>query len=387
MVSRNERGTALVSALLFAIVVLGLVTTIISSGLSVKQQTRYMLARQGAQQAAESGVHLTLAKLAGPNATAVLDAGAVEGILRGTGERAPRYNVTIVPAGADGADNDLDGVIDEADEDDMVEVTSTGRFDGVMRTVRVTLLARYRQAEYPSAAYIADPLADVTFNGNSFLVSGIDVDLDGNPTGALVPGIGVNGSAIDMIGQLGNNQDDNVVGAGGTPSVATVPELDLQDLVEEGARSANVTLEGQSVYHPANAGDWGTIDHPAILYAPGSVKISGGASGAGMLIVNGNLEITGAFTWEGLIIVKGAVEFKGRRRRQAAHRRARHRQRPLRKSQREPRSRGPDRHHQRHDRHHLLTADAQPRLSGLSKLQHPELARGAEPRLRGGLLT
>jgi hypothetical protein len=308
----TERGSALIASLLFVVVVLGLVSAILSSGIAVQRQTRYMVARQGAQEAAESGVHLALAKLGGPQAGVVLGGGLLEGVIRGSGERAPSYYVTLTPAGTDGADNDLDGVTDETDEHDMVEVASTGRYDGVMRTVRVTLLARYRTPEFPSATYIADPGADLTFNGNSFLISGVDVDLNGGATGMVVPGIGVNGPTNFLVEQISKKQTDNVVGQGGSPSVATVAEIDLRDLVEEGARAANVVLDPAGGTHqPASAGAWGTIGAPAIVYSPGSIHVSGGAAGAGYMIVNGDLTITGGFEWRGLIIVRGRVEFKG----------------------------------------------------------------------------
>jgi hypothetical protein len=231
--------------------------------------------------------------------------------MAGTGERAAQYRVILTPAGSDGADNDLDGAVDEADENDMIEVTSRGDFDGVARTVRVTLLARYAMPTVPGAAYFANPLADLNFNGNTFLVSGHDVDLNGNPTGVVSPGIGVNGNPAGLISQIQNQQTDNVIGSGGTPSVVQVPPIDIQALVEEGARSANINLESGGTHQPSEPGEWGTVSAPAIVYGNGDIKISGGAVGAGVLIVNGTLEISGAFDWRGIIIVQGGVLFKG----------------------------------------------------------------------------
>lgn len=309
MQRRNEHGIALVAALLFAMTVLALVTAIISSGLAVRHQSRYIFARQGAQRAAESGVHLCLARLNGSQGPAMLAAGGVEGVLRGTGPRAPRYKVTIQSGVLDGVDNDGDGLIDEPDETDLLEIRSVGSYDNVRRTVRVTLLARYETPQQPSAVHIGDPLADLTFNGNAFLISGFDVDLGGAQTGFVGPGIGVVGSPTFLMDQIKKQAESNVIGTGGSPSVQEVPDLDLQALVEEGARSANIVLEGGG--GTVSPGDWGTIQAPAIVYARDSVHISGGGGGAGILIVNGNLTISGSFDWHGLIIVRGELEFKG----------------------------------------------------------------------------
>src|SRR5579864_6272166 len=46
-------------------------------------------------------------------------------------------------------------------------------------------------------------------------------------------------------------------------------------------------------------------------YIPGSVKLTAGASGAGILIVDGDLEINGGLNWYGLTLVRGQVSFTG----------------------------------------------------------------------------
>ena len=307
----NERGFVMVTAVIFSMTLLAFVGSIIGSGVSLRQQSRYQIASQGAQQAAESGVHIAVAYLGGPNRDAFLAAGETKGVIKGSGEKASQYRVLVAPAGADGLDNDQDGQVDETDEADMLEVTSRGDFDGVGRTVRVTLLARYATPSLPGATYFADPLAALDFNGNAFGITGHDVDLNGNATGVIAPGIGVNGDPTALINQITSQQADNVIGSGGTPSVVQVPPIDIQAMIEDGARAANVVLADGGNYKPDNPGDWGTIDSPAIVYGEGDIKISGGAEGAGILIVNGSLEISGAFEWKGLVVVQGQVIFKG----------------------------------------------------------------------------
>jgi len=46
-------------------------------------------------------------------------------------------------------------------------------------------------------------------------------------------------------------------------------------------------------------------------YIPGSVHLTAGASGAGILIIDGDLDINGGLSWYGLILVRGQVSFTG----------------------------------------------------------------------------
>ncbi|MEE8104874.1 MAG: hypothetical protein V3T86_05005 [Planctomycetota bacterium] len=308
---RGERGTALIVAMLFSMIVAAYSASLLSSGMAVHNQSRTLRATLEAQQVAESGVHAAVALLNGPGATEFMAAGSAQGSLQGDGERAPRYRLEVTSGAADGIDNDSDLLVDEEDEVDLVEIVSTGSFDGVTKTVRCTLLARYRSPTVQSAAYISNAAAFMSFAGNSFHIDGNDVDLNGNTTGDQVPGIGVNGSPDQIIAALSGNQDDNVIGAGGDPSVMTVPELDMRDLIEEAARSNDIELAVDGNHQLSEPGAWGAISAPKILYAAGNIKVSGGAAGAGYLVVDGDCEISGGFEWRGVIIVRGKVSFKG----------------------------------------------------------------------------
>jgi hypothetical protein len=307
----GERGSALIPAVVFAIIVAAYVASILLSGVAWQEQTRSDAAMQQAQQAAESGVHFLVAKLSGPDRRTLLADGYLAGTLRGRGPRAVRYEATLWSGAEDGADNDVDGFVDEEDESDVIEVASAGFCGGATRTVYVTLLARYRKPAIGSATYIADPLAPLDLDGSAFLISGQDVDIKEAKTGTLVPGIGVNGTTSYLREYIKRQQQARVVGLGESPSVHTVPELDLQALIEEGARSANVILEPGGVHRPAKEEEWGTLEAPAVVYSSGSVKIGTGTAGAGVLLVNGDLTITGDFEWRGVVIVRGAVMFKG----------------------------------------------------------------------------
>ena len=47
------------------------------------------------------------------------------------------------------------------------------------------------------------------------------------------------------------------------------------------------------------------------MHKNGTLTLTGGSRGAGILLVNGNLQLHGGFTWYGVIIVTGALDFTG----------------------------------------------------------------------------
>ncbi|MFI5403556.1 MAG: hypothetical protein ACHQ1G_11515, partial [Planctomycetota bacterium] len=272
--SPGQRGSALVPALLFAITVMAFSMSVIASGVAVNHHQRSLVAAQRAQDASESGIHHLLGALAGPGRFRVLRDRQLDAVIEGDegSNAAIRYEVTIAPAGNDECDNDLDGLVDEEDEKDMYEATSTGRADRVAKTTRVTLLARYRAPSMPSAAYIADPAADLRFSGNAFVISGKDVGINGALTGLLVPGMGTPGDPNALKSQVGKSQDDNVNGLGGDLSVYQVEPIDFDPLIEDAVRSANVRLPSGGVVKPSKPGEWGTLETPAILFGTGNIK-------------------------------------------------------------------------------------------------------------------
>jgi hypothetical protein len=244
---------------------------------------------------------------------------------------------------ADGLDNDNDSTIDEPDENYMIKLIGVAQpFSGSAGSheKRVIAWLQRSQALMPSvesALYFGDPNADIQFNGNSFLVSGHDVDWSGNPTGISLPGIGVEGSTANVLNALNNNQNTNVVGAGGTPSVASVtvpnpfgfstsfiddmitlysPVCDYH-LTDGSTVTGNpeggdgIDNDGDSSVDEADESDFGTTSAMKITYVQGDVHFSGSNSGAGLLLVDGQLEITGNFMWQGIAVVRGDIRLSG----------------------------------------------------------------------------
>ncbi len=110
-------------------------------------------------------------------------------------------------------------------------------------------------------------------------------------------------------GGLASNQQTLVTGAGGTPSVATIPPLSqsVSDIANQYLSAPPpapppTTLPGGTY---AGTGTWGTSTAPQITQITGNAQITGTISGYGVLIVNGSLNIAGNFTFNGLVIATG----------------------------------------------------------------------------------
>ena len=167
------------------------------------------------------------------------------------------------------------------------------------------------------ATNLPGSLADATetnFSGNSFTIDGND-NCNAAPS---VPGIAVtdpdlateitNDTTTD--GGLESQQMDNVTGAGGTPSVATVPPLEmtvseLADAYLNHPTVPHVDLEGGNYGGNSN---WGTSATPEITRITGDANIRGSVEGYGVLVVDGALDIAGNFTYYGLVIARGDIQ-------------------------------------------------------------------------------
>ncbi|MGH7899598.1 MAG: pilus assembly PilX N-terminal domain-containing protein [Candidatus Binatia bacterium] len=163
----------------------------------------------------------------------------------------------------------------------------------------------------PGAIYLPGDTVNPNFNGNRFLVDGNDTNLDGTPhPSGTVPGIsGRDPDVADaVLDALSTGQDDNVVGAGGIPSVRqssgfTTADL-LNDIIPAILAYPNVVTDPQ-----LNGNDvFGTLLVPQVTYFTGSVNVTGNLTGTGILIVEEGLTISGSSDFTGLIIVKGTTQ-------------------------------------------------------------------------------
>ena len=202
--------------------------------------------------------------------------------------------------------------IDISGPDSMVKVTSTATFMGIQHTTVVEAAAdKVPFHTGPGAMYLsALTLVGLKKNaiGGSIEINGNNHDLNGNPTaGAPVPGIAVDGEAqktaiIDMIQK---NKVDQILGAGGTPSVVVVNEATNWDWIEYAqllADNPDILIDDQSIINGTNT--WGTVAQPKVTFLNGDITLSNAqaASGCGILVVNGNLTIGGGFDYKGMLV-------------------------------------------------------------------------------------
>ncbi len=190
----------------------------------------------------------------------------------------------------------------------VIVVTSHGEQGSAARTVEVEAV-KYPFQIIDTAIYAETD--DFKFNGTQFLVSGEDYDpitgapVPGNPT---VPGIVTTGDPSNIAGSLNNQQQNNVAGSGGYPSVtdATV-DLDLQAMADQYAPLADIVIAG-GTFSNVNYGDY---DNYHVVHCTGDMHVSGDMTGGGILIVDGDFTCTGQMIWYGLVLVLGDMSFSG----------------------------------------------------------------------------
>jgi len=235
-------------------------------------------------------------------------------------------DVTVVDWTDDGVDNDNDGTKDEADEEDMILVTSTGRSNETLdkngnlidlptrhaHSVTEVILRRTDlNLAANQAVYVDDPAALFKFAGTAFLISGNDTNMDGSkgPNAAL-PGIGTVGNPAGIISQLKATQKDKVIGDGGPPSVAKVTDMDLMTTMDFLKPLATKVFGGPSDSYSGDLGDLKN-EKPIVVHAKGSLKLNGNTTGCGILIVDGDVDFNGTFDFAGIIYASGAIRFNG----------------------------------------------------------------------------
>jgi len=312
MTSMNERGAALVAALIIAIILLPL-------GLFVVLQCRndFLIQRnlRGEVEAfyvAEAGLEHAVAEipagqsfdsiLAGPDRVAGTDDDGVFPFAEGSPAEFPyapfRYDVH-----AASADNAMIRILSQG----------TGR-NGATKTV-AALVARAPLVFTPAALYAQADVTALDLGDAGFLLSGFDhqlTDAAGQPSGFAAPLPALGTPQVDAEAALRQRLSAgaalDLVGAGGTPSIAAVAALDLQTyLAALLGRPEHVTL---SAVTPNGAVVLGTPDAPQLSIVAGDCDVAGRLSGNGILAVEGTLHVTGSLDFRGLLLALGGVVFE-----------------------------------------------------------------------------
>ncbi len=315
---RSRRGSAALMAITAAIPLIGVAGTLLMVTVRQRNQVEASAVVAAARDAAASGAQDAMAKLAvDPNWAGEYDL-AVGGSLA---------HVVVTDWTSDGVDNDNNGKVDDLAETDYVSITSEGRvnvaYDRQGRELSTAALSQTKDAgsvvkktkldiAVNSAFYCDDPLATFTVNGNAFKISGEDTNIDGTPgPNPDVAGIGTTGDPALIEMQLSAEQQDNIVGMGLPPSIATVATEDIMEYAKALGSLATLTWSDADAKEPsAKIGDREKLI-AQIAHAKGNLELSGSSKGCGVLVVDGNLEVTGNLDFVGLIFVTGSVTFRG----------------------------------------------------------------------------
>lgn len=365
----DERGVALVLALMILLTLTGLVLAFLAVSAFEPQISRNHSDTVRARYVAEAGVEYAFDTLVSNLTTwnnylvgATCTTGAVLGAANSTlpGLTAVDGTFTVrIRNDCNAGDNKLTGVAVEnvanatSDTNNKLIVTSTATMGSTTRTI--TVVMGKATVPVPNGA-LAFPgvQADVNFSGSSFVIDGRDTrmnDTPGSPTGSCnsVYGIAVNGSLPALETQvenaLSNNQVNNDVSgrdetSSANPPVSTTGVNAIQsdsaltsqavtDYINALKLHADITINTSpgNTYSIDSFGStcstnynsstcWGTLARPKIVYINGSLPdittqllsldISGTSVGTGILIIeNGNADITGNFRWNGPIIATG----------------------------------------------------------------------------------
>ncbi|MGH7149274.1 MAG: hypothetical protein ACREIU_01180, partial [Planctomycetota bacterium] len=213
-----------------------------------------------------------------------------------------------------GIDNDGDGSTDEKDEA-VIRVRSSAAIGGVTRALTGWLQKSAMTLPDPQGAvYLDDPNADVTFQGNAFRVDGNDRNLDGSagPASPLY-GIAINGDPQVVVDQLSAQQQDNVTGQGGWPSVTSYSPPDpnfIENVITALSPRASVVFDNYTGVYTGMLGNAQTGNY-VITKSNGNLTMGGGSGGAGILLVDGNLTVTGGWDYVGYIFVTGRIVMNG----------------------------------------------------------------------------
>jgi hypothetical protein len=208
------------------------------------------------------------------------------------------------------------------DGDGLLVIIATGSYQGASRIVRALV-------EIPPIMQLPAPLTfvnsgvDAQFDGESFLVSGFDRNVDGSPGSAAArPAIAVVASeaATAVENALTEGQRSRVLGAGATPSVQrvfTAPTSEkLERLKYDLARQADRTLiNPMSLFESLQGVDGGgqvtlmkgdpSGDNAHGLDTAGDAILEGAGHGVGILVVTGELTLRGSYRFDGAVLLVG----------------------------------------------------------------------------------
>jgi hypothetical protein len=236
-------------------------------------------------------------------------------------------------------DNEDEGTNDPAvDSDGIINIQSVGiTGNGDQKTITASYRKVTPLLDFPAAITMVGPTAFIETGGN-IEVDGGDTnyawDLHGyavttGPPAGQVPLVDTNCPSQNAVAMedaswtytasdWSGNSEDGFNGKDNTSSVINgLPDVGVGQTVFTAADATALrnSLFGQCdncmtgmPQGPSGAihntsGAYGTVGDPQVTYFDGNVKLTGGASGAGVLIIDGDLYINAGFDWAGIILI------------------------------------------------------------------------------------
>ncbi len=299
----RERGFAMLIVLIVAVLPLVLVIGTATQTMVTRQSRMTSeVADERALVAAESGIDYGIYRASTPLGLVTGDTYARD---LGGGMA---FVLTPTYLRSDGADNDGDGLVDEADEN-IYQVLCAGSYRGVTRRIVAYLGPQPAFMSFPSALSVAD--SDQIQVQDSALISGNDKNMDGTAgPGPHQPGITVEPPTTVPTALSWMVPDDygRIQGSTATPSVAAGTDLDWNATRLAIQNSATLILTSASYqnYQFGN-GPGGTFN---VIYRNGNVQFQGSSRGAGILFVTGDLQLQNDFRFDGIVFVGGKLQMQ-----------------------------------------------------------------------------
>jgi Tfp pilus assembly protein PilX len=208
-----------------------------------------------------------------------------------------------------------------------VAIRATGSIGNATRTIDGLVTKTYVPGDAPIALRGAE--ANSGFTGNAFQIDGHDYSYNPDTsswqtTGTVNYGVSVPNTSLQtqVVNALSSEQQNNIVGQGGTPSVGistSFPSDAITNLAnalcDATPLGSQMTIDLSQTLSFSGTTTWGNRTAPQIHCITGSgtpsqpaiLDIGGNFSGNGILVVrNAQLVATGAFHYEGLIINSGS---------------------------------------------------------------------------------
>jgi hypothetical protein len=208
------------------------------------------------------------------------------------------------------------------DTDGLVVIIGTGSFQGSLRVVRAVVEVPPILSP-PAPLTLVNSTVDPLFDGESFLVSGFDRNLDGGPGSSPArPAFAFISSeaASAVLGILAPAQQSRVLGMGSTPSVAVVASAPTSDTLQRlklqlAQQADRVFVNPGTIYEDLRRIDGSgqvtlvtgdpSADSNQGLDTAGDVILEGSGHGSGVLVVTGELTLRGSYRFDGAVLLVG----------------------------------------------------------------------------------